>query len=493
VTLRRTPPPLEHQLEVLKLARRYVALAESHKRSFFTPYDWQREFFAKGATHSERVVCAGNRVGKTASETYEVAVHATGDYPEWWEGLRFNHAPTIWCFGVTSEQLVAVLQRQLFGDITADGITGGMIAPHEVVEVTRGLGSPNLIRSALVKHKNGKLSRVELRAYTQSKTGTGTLSFAGVELDYALVDEQAPDSIVYQVLTRLMTGNKGKGGAFVNGMTPELGLTPYLTDCFEKQLAHRFVMRVSWDDAPHLTPEMQAKMLESIPAWQHAMRRDGVPTLGSGLIYPLPEDRITCEPFDIPPHFRVLRAIDLGYSHPTAGAWLAYDAERDIVFLTKTYKRSGEVPAVHAAALNAVWPKSPVVFPHDADNTEKGSGVTMAQLYREAGIGNQLIFTNEDGSRFVEPGLLQLFELMRSDRFKVFADCADFLREFRGYHRDDNGKIVKELDDIMDAVRYGALMVKRYGVRLADVSRTGELPLNRAGQVRYAPELEGLS
>jgi hypothetical protein len=235
-------------------------------------------------------------------------------------------------------------------------------------------------------------------------------------------------------------------------------------------------------------------MLESIPQWQHAMRKSGVPTLGSGLIYPLPEERIVCDPFPIPPHFRVIKAIDLGYSHPTAIAWLAYDAERDVIYLVKDYKQSGEVPAVHAAAARSLWPDAPMVVPHDADNREKGSGVTMGQLYREAGIANQLTFTNADGSRFVEPGLLELFERMRSDRFKVFADCTQTLKEFRGYHRDDEGRIVKQFDDLMDAMRYGCVMAPRYAVRLADAARGGaQLERRSDGTVRYNPELTGLS
>jgi hypothetical protein len=54
---------------------------------------------------------------------------------------------------------------------------------------------------------------------------------------------------------------------------------------------------------------------------------------------------------------------------------------------------------------------------------------------------------------------------MRSDRFAVFNDCSGFFRELRLYHRVD-GQIVKMNDDIMDAVRYGAMMIPTYGVTM---------------------------
>jgi hypothetical protein len=64
---------------------------------------------------------------------------------------------------------------------------------------------------------------------------------------------------------------------------------------------------------------------------------------------------------------------------------------------------------------------------------------------------------------------------MRTDRFKVVNDCSGFFRELRLYHR-DNGKIVKLNDDIMDAVRYGAIMITRYGVLMGGRRRRGAKP-----------------
>src|SRR5215472_14191587 len=49
-------------------------------------------FFAAGKEYRERMLMAGNRVGKSTVGAYETTVHATGHYPAWWEGRRFDHA-----------------------------------------------------------------------------------------------------------------------------------------------------------------------------------------------------------------------------------------------------------------------------------------------------------------------------------------------------------------------------------------------------------------
>ena len=67
--------------------------------------------------------------------------------------------------------------------------------------------------------------------------------------------------------------------------------------------------------------------------------------------------------------------------------------------------------------------------------------------------------TFEDGSNGVEAGLSQLLERMQTGRFKVFSHLGDWFEEFRLYHR-ENGRVVKEHDDLMAATRYGAMMLR---------------------------------
>jgi hypothetical protein len=56
-----------------------------------------------------------------------------------------------------------------------------------------------------------------------------------------------------------------------------------------------------------------------------------------------------------------------------------------------------------------------------------------------------------------------LNDMMFNDQFQVVSTCKEFFQEKAGYHR-EKGQIHKEGDDIMDAMRYGAMMIRKYGV-----------------------------
>jgi hypothetical protein len=85
-------------------------------------------------------------------------------------------------------------------------------------------------------------------------------------------------------------------------------------------------------------------------------------------------------------------------------------------------------------------------------------------------------FTNADGSNYVEPGLMEMLERFRTGRLQVFSNLAPWFEEFRRYHR-KRGKIHKEFDDLMDASRYAAISVTRFGQNKVEQtqleSRTG--------------------
>src|SRR5262249_15068014 len=52
-----------------------------NKLAYYRPYLKQADFHAAGATHRERLLAAGNQLGKTLAGGFEAAMHATGQYP----------------------------------------------------------------------------------------------------------------------------------------------------------------------------------------------------------------------------------------------------------------------------------------------------------------------------------------------------------------------------------------------------------------------------
>ena len=71
-----------------------------NRLAYYKPYLLQAKFHAAGATHRERLLMAGNQLGKTLAGGFEAAMHATGRYPDWWEGRplrQADHWVGVWC------------------------------------------------------------------------------------------------------------------------------------------------------------------------------------------------------------------------------------------------------------------------------------------------------------------------------------------------------------------------------------------------------------
>src|SRR6516165_6637789 len=74
-----------------------------NRLAYYKPYPKQLEFHSAGASHRERLLMAGNQIGKTLAGGFEAAMHATGRYPDWWEGRRFDRPTIGWACGVSGE------------------------------------------------------------------------------------------------------------------------------------------------------------------------------------------------------------------------------------------------------------------------------------------------------------------------------------------------------------------------------------------------------
>ena len=201
----------------------------------------------------------------------------------------------------------------------------------------------------------------------------------------------------------------------------------------------RAVVTMTIDDAEHYTPEQRAAIVASYPAHEREARAKGIPTLGSGRIFPIEEEAIKVEPFKIPTHWPRINGIDFGWDHPSAGVQNAWDRDNDCWYVIKAHRAREQTPILFAPAVKAWGEWVPTAWPHDGLQHDKGSG------------GNS-----------VEAGLLDMLDRMQTGRFKVFSNLGEWFQEFRMYHRKD-GKVVKEREDLMSATRYG-LMMKRKAI-----------------------------
>jgi phage terminase large subunit-like protein len=153
-----------------------------NRLNYYRPYAKQKIFHEAGATYRERLLLAGNQLGKTLAGGFEVAMHATGKYPEWWEGRRFDRPTTGWaCVRDT-------IQKILVGRPGQPGT--GAIPKADIAELVSARGTPDLLDSIRVNHVSGGTSIIGLKTYA-----SGREKFQGETLDYVWLDEEPPADI----------------------------------------------------------------------------------------------------------------------------------------------------------------------------------------------------------------------------------------------------------------------------------------------------------
>ena len=209
----------------------------------------------------------------------------------------------------------------------------------------------------------------------------------------------------------------------------------------------KFLVMADWNSAPHLTEAAKLELIQSIPPYQRDARSKGIPVLGSGAIYPVPESDIVITDFELPPHWPRAYGMDVGWQR-TAVVWGALNRDTDVLHLYAEHYRGEAEPVIHAEAIKArgKWIRGSI----DPSSRGRGQidGRRLIGMYRDLGLD----LTEADNS--VETGIYELLTRMTSGRLKVFKSCQNWLGEFRLYRRDEKGRVVKERDHLMDSTRY---------------------------------------
>jgi phage terminase large subunit-like protein len=407
-------------------------------------YVKHQEFFAAGVSHRERLMLAANRIGKTEGVGgYELALHLTGWYPDWWVGRRFDHPVSAWACGDTGKTVREILQAKLLGPIGAWGT--GLLPGETIARVVRGVGVADTVDTIYVNHKSGGKSSVVFKSYDQRRE-----AFQGSEKDIIWLDEEPPLDIYTECLIRTMTND----GMVILTFTPLLGVSEvvlsFLPDgAFNAEAVQtgKYVVMASWDDAPHLSEAAKTELWNSIPPYQRDARSKGIPQLGSGAIFPVPESDFIVDPFAIPAFWPQGYGMDVGWNF-TAGVWGALDRKNDVLYLTHAYKRSQAEPSIHATAFKAPGTWIPGFIDPASRGRSQKDGSQLIQDYRDLGLQLQM------ADNAVESGLYSVWNRLSTGRIKVFKTLSNWLTEFRLYRRDERGRVVKENDHLMDCTRY---------------------------------------
>lgn len=401
-------------------------------------------FMAAGADHRQRLFMAGNRVGKTeGAGGFELTLHLTGLYPDWWRGKRFDHAITAWAAGDTRETTRDILQKKVAGE-KAKLLEGKALIHPSLIKSTAAGFITDSFSSVKVRHVSGELSTLHFKSYDQ-----GRKAFQGTEVDVILLDEEPPLDVYIECLTRTMTN----GGTIMLTFTPLKGMSETVLSFFpdndirEGETNGRFVVMAGWDDAPHLTEEAKQEMLATYPPFMRLARSRGLPQMGAGVIYPVDQTAYAITPFEIPDNWKRAYGMDVGWNC-TAAVWGAYNEEEDrwVIWSEHYAKQATPLENAHGIKGRGAW--IPGVIDPACTGANQKDGTTLLGEYQALGLD----LTLADNS--VEAGIMRVWTLLSTGKLQIFNNCVNLLRELRGYIRDEKGQIVKQDDHACDAMRY---------------------------------------
>lgn len=452
--------PGQHLDVALALEARLKALLDAKQGNMlalYAPYPKQIEFHAYGRTIAQRLFQAPNQSGKTVAGSFEIAAHATGQYPDWWPGRTWDRATKGWVAGESTTSVRDTSMALLLGTALPfsmpDQVGTGSIPRDAIVKLVPGRGGGELVDTAIVKHKNGGLSSIQSKTYEMDRG-----KWQGSTLDYIWMDEEPPEGIYVEALARITATH----GFVFTTFTPLLGMSKVVSLFYTDASADRRVIKMGVDDIGHFTPELIETLKSRYPAYQHKARLYGDIAQGEGAVWQFGEELIKCPRQTIPKEWYLIVGMDFGINseHPQAHAWLAWDKDRDIIYVYDTYKMPNALMDIHAAVLRSRGQDIPVAWPQDGWERDKKTGEALSSDYRKPPHSVNMLHehaTWPEGGLSHEAFVLDIESRANTGRFKVFDDQELFFEEFRGYHRKD-GLIVKRRDDVISAVKTGVMM-----------------------------------
>lgn len=400
--------------------------------------------------------------GKSELSAFWVTAHATGRYPDWWQGKRFDRPTWGYAAAPSWEGVGKGLQFKLLGvtsreDGTDSGEIGtGMIPGDDIVAFGPKVSNTNVFSYVDVRHVSGGISRIEFQAFSQ-----GREAFQATERDYAACDEEDKrlGATIFAEIVQRFRG-KSAGGVYLHTMTPLYGWTELATmfvfgmnptisnEEFEK--SGRACVFISQDDVPHMTSEeIEQRLLNELPHMREA-RRTGMPSMGSGNVYQVQTAEFTVPTRAIPNGWRKVWIMDPGYQDPTAVIWAGIDPETGQIELYSEHYVTRTEPAVHAVAIKARGGWIPGLSDTNANNTSAQMGATTLMMdYQALGLLIEPI---------AKPAIAESIQLVNqalsTGILKVQQHLKWWFHEYRLYRFDEHGKIVQGNDHLMDCTRY---------------------------------------
>lgn len=394
----------------------------------------------------------------------ELTYHLTGLYPEWWEGKRFTKPIRAWAASETHQTVRDNLQRHLIGDMD-DGYGTGFIPREMMGHIATKAAPYGAVDYVKIKHVSGGWSNLVFKSYDMRRP-----RFQSDQIEVVLLDEEPDDMGIY---TECVTRTTTTGGIVMLTFTSLKGITPLVIrfmpefagadlDVVKDDGSSRAVVVCGWDDVPHIDEATKTRLKAEYSPHELQARTTGIPNVGAGQIYPVPESDFVIDPFPLPDYWPRFAALDPG-TNRTAALWFAWDQTSDVLYVYSEHYRGVAEIEVHAAAMKArgLW------IPFVSDDSTDVEGNTTVGKYAKQGLLIRKAQKSDKDARIME-----MYSRLSSGRMKVFrGSCPNFLFEYRLYRRNENGKIVSEHDHLMNCGEYGC----QSGIKVARLKRPDDI------------------
>jgi predicted phage terminase large subunit-like protein len=206
---------------------------------------------------------------------------------------------------------------------------------------------------------------------------------------------------------------------------------------------------------PALAPWVEA-FLEECAGFPHAAHDDQVDAMTQALnrlhgvsrgIYPVAESELAIESIEIGWDWPRVYAMDVRLTELGA-LWAARNPQTKVWYVYSEYYQSHGEAAAHAQGIRSRGKWIPGLIDATANGRSESDGINLMCLYQELGLDLDLAPDSE------QSGVCEVLQAIRSGRLKVVRSLENFFREYRLYQRDDEGRIIKRNDLLMNCLRH---------------------------------------
>lgn len=396
------------------LSERLKLQAERPNIHGYVPHDKQIQFHS--ASRRNRLYIGGNRSGKTTGGIAEDIFWLTGRHPYRkvpQGGVRGRIVGVDFIQGVEK-----ILKPEMMRWVPVSDLRGNSWSDaYDVQERT-------------LHFENG--SFVEFMSYDQDVD-----KFAGTSRHFVHFDEEPPEDIYHECMTRLID----TAGSWWMTLTPVMGMEWMYDDVYLPGLTNDSnisVIEVDMTENPYLDQNEIQEYVKNLPEDDADARIHGKFVRRGGVVYKAFEKKIhvvrSLE--EVPTSWELYASLDHGYNNPTAWLYHGVDSDGNVCTFAEHYE-SEMIVSEHAEQLkliNKSIGRDPGIYVGDPAIAQRQAvtGTSIQTEYAQNGIYITL------GNNDVLAGINKINSYLshapgRPPRWVITENCVNLIREIQKY------------------------------------------------------------